>query len=351
MIDIKSLNREMCPRLVRISRLRILVRILTIIVYTAILCWFAYCTFLSFFGWRIGYEPSGNSNTWVYFMGGFGVFCVLHFALMNSMTNLKDHEIRIMRKALRQMFPNATYSANSSVSYRMLKDSALFGLFNMEDNPIVATGYGCIKFQDEDHSTSIYDIGVTSDKAAHAMYHLPVLGYLMILYRTMVRPIFGTTIESSQHSFRGMFGAYPGLGECKGNVILLPDHLEDKIGYFAHSIQSYKHKNGARHVILEDPEFENLFEVYADDEVEARKILTPAIMRRITKLRQSFGKDMMLSFSGNMCYYAVPIPNGFLRPSRKAVKDRELFEQIFQEINLAYRLQEISFPSFPVHLI
>ncbi|MDE5784728.1 MAG: DUF3137 domain-containing protein [Prevotella sp.] len=351
MIDIKSLNREMCPRLVRISRLRILVRLLTIIVYTATLCWFAYCTFLSFFGWRIGYEPSGNSNTWVYFMGGFGVFCVLHFALMNSMTNLKNHEIRIMRKALRQMFPNATYSANSSVSYRMLKDSALFGLFNMEDNPIVATGYGCIKFQDEDHSTSIYDIGVTSDKAAHAMYHLPVLGYLMILYRTMVRPIFGTTIESSQHSFRGMFGAYPGLGECKGNVILLPDHLEDKIGYFAHSIQSYKHKNGARHVILEDPEFENLFEVYADDEVEARKILTPAIMRRITILRQSFGKDMMLSFSGNMCYYAVPIPNGFLRPSRKAVKDRELFEQIFQEINLAYRLQEISFPSFPVHLI
>ncbi len=334
MIDIKSLNREMCPRLVRISRLRILVRILTIIVYTVTLCWFAYCTFLSFFGWRIGYEPSGNSNTWVYFIGGFGVFCVLHFALMNSMTNLKDYEIRIMRKALRQMFPNATYSANSSVSYRMLKDSALFGLFNMEDNPIVATGYGCIKFQDEDHSTSIYDIGVTSDKADHAMYHLPVLGYLMILYRTMVRPIFGTTIESSQHSFRGMFGAYPGLGECKGNVILLPDHLEDKIGYFAHSIQSYKHKNGARHVILEDPEFENLFEVYADDEVEARKILTPAIMRRITKLRQSFGKDMMLSFSGNMCYYAVPIPNGFLRPSRKAVKDRELFKQIFQEINL-----------------
>ncbi|MDE7090095.1 MAG: DUF3137 domain-containing protein, partial [Prevotella sp.] len=323
----------------------------TIIVYTATLCWFAYCTFLSFFGWRIGYEPSGNSNTWVYFIGGFGVFCVLHFALMNSMTNLKDYEIRIIRKALRQMFPNATYSANSSVSYRMLKDSALFGLFNMEDNPIVATGYGCIKFQDEDHSTSIYDIGVTSDKAAHAMYHLPVLGYLMILYRTMVRPIFGTTIESSQHSFRGMFGAYPGLGECKGNVILLPDHLEDKIGYFAHSIQSYKHKNGARHVILEDPEFENLFEVYADDEVEARQILTPAIMWRITKLRQSFGKDMMLSFSGNMCYYAVPIPNGFLRPSRKAVKDRELFEQIFQEINLAYRLQEISFPSFPVHLI
>lgn len=338
MIDIKSLNREMCPQLVRISKLRIIVRILTIIVYTATLCWFAYCLFLSFFGWSIGYEPSGNGNTWIYIMGGFCVFCVLHIALMNSMTNLKDHEIRIMRKALRQMFPDATYLASCSVSYQMLKDSALFGLFNMEDNPIVATGYGCIKFQEQDQSTSIYDIGVTSDKAAHAMYHLPVIGYLMILYRTMVRPIFGAEIESSQHSFRGMFGTYPGLRECDGNVILLPDHLEDKIGYLAHSIQSYKQQNGARHVILEDAEFENLFEVYADDEVEARKILTPAIMRRITKLRQSFGKDMMLSFSGNRCYYAVPIPNGFLRPSRRAVKDRELFEQIFQEINLAYRL-------------
>lgn len=338
MIDIKSLNREMCPQLVRISNLRIIVRLLTIIVYTATLCWFAYCLFLSFFGWNIGYEPSGNGNTWIYIMGGFCVFCVLHIALMNSMTNLKDHEIRIMRKALRQMFPDATYLASCSVSYQMLKDSALFGLFNMEGNPIVATGYGCVKFQEQDQSTSIYDIGVTSDKAAHAMYHLPVIGYLTILYRTLVRPIFGAEIESSQHSFRGMFGAYPGFRECDGNVILLPDHLEDKIGYLAHSIQSYKQQNGARHVILEDPEFENLFEVYADNEVEARKVLTPAIMRRITKVRQSFGKDIMLSFSGSMCYYAVPIPNGFLRPSRRAVKDKELFEQIFQEINIAYRL-------------
>lgn len=341
MTDIKSLNREMRPQLIRISKLSIGVRVLTVIVYTAILCWFAYCIFLSFFGWCIGYAPSDNGNTWMYVMGGFGVFCVLHYALTSSMAVLKDNEVRIMRKALRLMFPNATYSNVGHISYQMLKDSAIFGLLNVEDNPVVATGYGRIEFQDQGHNTLIYDIGVTPDKTARAMYHMPVLGYLMILYRAIVRPIFGATIESSQHSFRGMFGVHPSALRCNGSVILVPDHLEDKIGYLAHSIQSYRHKNGAHHVILEDPEFENLFAVYADDEVEARKILTPAMMRRITRLRQAFGKDMMLSFSGDRLYYAVPIPNGFLRPSRKAVEDRDLFEQIFQEINLAYRFLKV----------
>ena len=36
-----------------------------------------------------------------------------------------------------------------------------------------------------------------------------------------------------------------------------------------------KEKYGAKFVHLEDPEFERHFAVYADDEVEARMVLTP----------------------------------------------------------------------------
>ncbi|MCO7113693.1 DUF3137 domain-containing protein [Bacteroides uniformis] len=73
--------------------------------------------------------------------------------------------------------------------------------------------------------------------------------------------------------------------------MLLPDHLENKIGYLAQTIQGMKEKYGAKFVHLEDPEFERHFAVYADDEVEARMVLTPAMMRKLTALRKSFSRD------------------------------------------------------------
>lgn len=62
---------------------------------------------------------------------------------------------------------------------------------------------------------------------------------------------------------------------------------------------------------LEDQEFENYFAVYADDEVEARMLLTPAMMRHMTALHQTFGCDIMLSFSRGTFYYAAVMPSGF----------------------------------------
>ena len=47
-----------------------------------------------------------------------------------------------------------------------------------------------------------------------------------------------------------------------------------------------KESTGQNSYILEDPEFERHFAVYADDEVEARMVLTPAMMRKLTALRK-----------------------------------------------------------------
>ena len=124
------------------------------------------------------------------------------------------------------------------------------------------------------------------------------------------------------YSFRGMFGCCKLNRTFRGYVMLLPDHLENKIGYLAQTIQGMKEKYGAKFVHLEDPEFERHFAVYADDEVEARMVLTPAMMRKLTALRKSFSRDLMLSFNGNMFYYASDTPDGFLRPGRKSLDER-----------------------------
>lgn len=327
-----AIDLKMRPRLIRIGRIRTVVRFLTVAVYSAVLCWFGFCAFVFLSGRQVLHVQS--EDTWIHVLAGFAAFCLLHLMLMYSLTALKDRESEVMREAVRQMFPGARYRTNGSVPRQDIADSRLFDVFDIDENPAQTTSYGRIEFCREENGHPVYDIGVTSDIQAGLMERIPVLSTLTVLYRIIVRPIFGTPIESAMHGFRGIFGSHTGPLSCRGSVIVLPDHLEAKLGYLAHSIQSYKSKNGARLVVLEDPGFEKLFAVYADDEVQARKILTPAMMQHIVRLQGKLGKDLMLSFSGNMIYYAVPFPEGFLQPSRTSLKDKGHFGQIYNTVNL-----------------
>ena len=60
------------------------------------------------------------------------------------------------------------------------------------------------------------------------------------------------------------------------------------------------------HVKLESPQFENLFDVYSSDQVEARYLLTPAFMERVVALSRHFGRGMQLAFDGGNLYLAGP---------------------------------------------
>lgn len=54
------------------------------------------------------------------------------------------------------------------------------------------------------------------------------------------------------------------------------------------------HYKGLDHVRLEDPLFEKAFEVYGDDQIEARYILTTAMIEQMLKLKKNFAQ---ISFS------------------------------------------------------
>ena len=67
-------------------------------------------------------------------------------------------------------------------------------------------------------------------------------------------------------------------------TLLYPDTAEKMFGKFGQSLQSLNGKmaHGGRDVVkLEDPEFEKEFVVYAHDQVEARYVLSPSLMRRL----------------------------------------------------------------------
>ena len=50
----------------------------------------------------------------------------------------------------------------------------------------------------------------------------------------------------------------------------------------------YSNKSGLERVTLEDPEFNNLYEIFSDNQVEARYILTPSFMQRLKDIEDVF---------------------------------------------------------------
>lgn len=333
-IDFKFLSDQMRKELTRIGRLRRLVRCLICIVYPLALFWFGFCIFGGFLIDRFDYETSVITGRYV--LMGFAVFFVAHYAFMLSFKSLNRQENETMRDIVARLFPMAKYSPSGGVDSRLLAHSRLFGTPASSGNAINSTGYGTLDIPVGGGWMSVADVGVTSANKKD----FSSMNFLEVLYRYFVRPVFGTRVESTMHSFRGMFGYCRLQRSFRGYVMLLPDHLENKIGYLAQTVQGFKQKYGAKFVHLEDPEFEKLFVVYAYDEVEARMILTPAMMRRLTELRNAFSRDLMLAFSEDMFYYASDIPDGFLRPGRKSLNSEHLLKQLYREVDFCRTIND-----------
>ena len=70
---------------------------------------------------------------------------------------------------------------------------------------------------------------------------------------------------------------------------------------------------------LEDPEFESLFNVYGEDQVESRYILSTSLMRRLVELWNRFkeagAKDIRISFIDSYIFIAIDFRKDLLEPS------------------------------------
>lgn len=334
--DFRALSQSLRQSLRRIRRWRQVVRVLTCTVYGATLAWFVFCLFGGYLSARLSLQQ--NYNLSLYILIGFVVFCLLQQVFVKSFQVLNRQETQVMTHLVARLFPDARYLPTGLIDLRVVADSRLFDFSVSAQQLQHTTGYGRIDLPCGKHLMSVADIGITPSRTHRWLYEIPVLNYFTGIYQYLIRPIFGTRIESTMHSFRGMFGCCETEQSFRSGVILLPDHLEMQLGYLAPHIQRLKERYGNRLVRLEDPEFERLFAVYATDEVEARRVLTPAMMQRICQLRRSFSRDLMLSFHGHRLCFAAETPDGFLRPGRRSLDDEKLVEQLYHEINFCRTL-------------
>ena len=100
-------------------------------------------------------------------------------------------------------------------------------------------------------------------------------------------------------------------------------------------------------VALEDPQFESIFEVYSNDQIEARYLLTPSFMERLKALVDNFeGRKLECCFFENMLVIKMSVrenlfepgsifePEDFIDDSRRVLADMQHIFAILETLKL-----------------
>ncbi|MEI8348404.1 MAG: DUF3137 domain-containing protein, partial [Pseudomonadota bacterium] len=149
--------------------------------------------------------------------------------------------------------------------------------------------------------------------------------------------------------FRGIF-FHGRLGKkFIGRTLILPDEAEKKLGkYFGGMAQElWGEINEKGNLLqLENPQFEKLFAVYADDQVEARSILTPKVMENLTTFQNQYGRAISLSFKENHVYAIFPFwgeQQRYLEPTFFSPLTSDVVEEFYEILQMMVRLvQELN---------
>jgi hypothetical protein len=148
--------------------------------------------------------------------------------------------------------------------------------------------------------------------------------------------------------FRGLFFVADFNKKFRGKTLVLPDTAEQVLGNMGSLFQSLNRTRGEL-VKMEDPDFEKYFVVYADDQIEARYILSTSLMRRILEFRKKTGRRICLSFVSSHVYVAIPYRRRLFEPrvfrsilgfkgAEQYLEDFRVFVGIVEDLNLNTRI-------------
>lgn len=140
--------------------------------------------------------------------------------------------------------------------------------------------------------------------------------------------------------FKGLYFIADFNKHFVGTTLVLPDSAEATFGWLGQKLQEMNFSRPGELVKLEDPEFEKLFVVYGTDQIEARYILSPALMRRLVSFRSRLGHAVHLSFVGGSVYIAVNPGKNLLEPSIFSEVCFETCSELFEDLTLVLGIIE-----------
>ncbi len=142
----------------------------------------------------------------------------------------------------------------------------------------------------------------------------------------------GRTSTQRTTIFQGLFFCADFNKHFAGRTYVLPDTAERLFGALGRSLQSLGSSHGEL-VALEDPEFERQFVVYASNQIEARYILSSALMARLLDFRRAHGRPFHLAFVDSHLYLALNLGRNLFEPSLFAsLADRRWLDEIWRDL-------------------
>ncbi len=140
--------------------------------------------------------------------------------------------------------------------------------------------------------------------------------------------------------FKGLFFIADFNKHFSGRTVVLPDSAEKFLGRLGKKLQEW---NVSRDdlVKMEDIEFEKEFVVYGTDQVEARYILSTALMQRILEFKRKMKVPVHIGFVNSNLYMAISIKKNMFEPRIfSTILDFRMVKDYLEDVILAVGIVE-----------
>ena len=115
--------------------------------------------------------------------------------------------------------------------------------------------------------------------------------------------------------FQGLFIVAEFNKEFKGNTVILPDHAQSTFGDLVGNWLQSNNLNREELVKMDNPEFEDEFVVYSNDQIEARYILSHSLMSKLLIFTKKSKHPVSVSFIRNHIHLAIAYNKDLFEPS------------------------------------
>ena len=247
-----------------------------------------------------------------YFFSFFGAAAIWTVVLKLFTKNyVSDFKSKVIDKIVEFIDPNLQYQKDGHVGESEFISCEIFkrkpDRYKGDDRIIGTLGLTKLQFSE------IHAEYVTRDSRGRATYHTIFKGLLFVA------------------DFNKNFS---------GKTVVLPDKAEKIFGQLGSMMQSWN-KGRGQLIKLEDPQFEKLFVVYGDDQVQARYILSTSLMKRIVDFKKKSRKSVYLSFIGSKIFVAIAYSKDLFEPRIfKTLLNFEPIREYYQDLQLALGIVE-----------
>jgi hypothetical protein len=258
----------------------------------------------------------------VFFTGMFGMLILLPFLLLaiygivfytSGKNYTADFKAKVIKEIVKFIDPGLNYESSRFIPQEVYMNSEIFKM-------------APDRYKGDDYVSG--KIGVTAMEFSE----------LHSEYKTESTDSQGHHHTQWHTIFRGIFFVADFNKDFHGRTVILPDSAEKLFGFLGTALQSMNVMRGEL-IKMEDPEFEKLFVVYGDDQVESRYVLSTSLMKRISDFKNKSKTKIYLSFVRSKIFVAIEYNKDIFEPQLfKTLIDFTPIQEYFEHFELVLGL-------------